>query len=121
MSSKRVLIVEDDENVRILLRIFLIRMNLNLMEARSGIEAFGLAKQIIPDLIITDLYMPGMDGIGLIKKIRSDGVLMRVPIIVVTGGTPEAQENAMNAGANAVIGKPLARRELVTMIESVLK
>lgn len=119
--AKKILIVEDEESIRILLKLFLVRLNYKTYEARNGLEGYGMAKQFIPDLIITDLMMPVMDGLALIKSIRADERLKNTPIVVLTGSDAEMQQTASIAGANTVMNKPVVRRELVDVIDSILE
>src|SRR4051812_25397812 len=117
--TKRILLVEDDESVRILLKLYLMRLNYKLLEAKNGLEGLGVAKQFEPHLIITDLTMPVMDGITLVKTIRADEKLKKTPIIVITGTSSEYQQKASDAGADAVLNKPVVRRDLIEIIEVI--
>lgn len=118
--AKRILIVEDEESIRILLKLYLVRLSYRIYEARNGLEGLGMAKQFEPHLIITDLMMPVMDGIALVKAIRADERLKATPIIVLTGGPGDTQQHASDAGANTVMNKPIVRRDLVSVIDSML-
>ena len=119
--AKKILIVEDEESIRILLKLFLVRLNYKTYEARNGLEGLGMARQFEPHLIITDLMMPVMDGIALVKSIRADEKLKNIPIIVLTGGTGELQQTASVAGASTVMSKPIVRRDLIDVIDSILE
>ncbi len=119
MPTKRILIIEDEESVRLLLKLYLMRNNFTLMEARNGLEGLGVARQFVPDLIITDLNMPVMDGIAFLKSARADDKLKDVPIIVFTGTAGEQQQKANEAGASAVLQKPISRRDIMGLIETI--
>jgi CheY-like chemotaxis protein len=99
--------------------LYLMRLNYKLLEAKNGLEGLGVAKQFEPHLIITDLTMPVMDGIALVKAIRADDRLKKTPIIVITGTSSEFQTKASEAGADAVLNKPVVRRDLIEIIEVI--
>ena len=117
----RVLIVEDDESIRAVIRLFLSRGSFKVFEARTGLEGIGLAKSMIPDIIITDLMMPGMSGVDLIKELKMLEKTKSIPIIAMTGGDYALQQKAQEVGATAVVQKPLHRTDLVELITSVLE
>lgn len=120
-SEKTILLVEDDERVRLLLSLFLLYYPAKLLQARNGLEALGIAREAKPDVIVTDLNMPVMDGITLIKLIRADEVLKSTPVIVLTGTAGEMQSLANKEGATAVLPKPIKKKEFINLIEIVLK
>lgn len=121
MDTKRILIVEDDQSVRVLLKLFLMRGKYTVNEARNGLEGYGIARQVEPHLIITDLNMPVMDGVALIRSIRNDEKLKNTRIIVLTGTTSDQQQLANQAGADAVLNKPVTRRDILAVIEAMLQ
>lgn len=121
MPTKRILIIEDEESVRLLLKLYLMRHNFKLMEARNGLEGLGVARQFVPDLIITDLNMPVMDGTAFVLSARADDKLKDVPIIVLTGTAGEFQQKANEAGATTVLQKPISRRDLLNIIELIFQ
>ncbi len=104
---KRILIVEDDEAIRILIRLYIVRLPFTIYEAVDGLDGLAVANQIVPDLIITDLAMPRMGGLELIKAIRANKKLELIPIIVITGTEHAEQISAIAAGASTVIQKPI--------------
>lgn len=114
-TNKKVLIVEDDEGFRVLLRVYLMRMGVSLYEASDGLDGYALAREIEPDLIICDLSMPRSNGIDFIKNIRSSvfDALKDCPIIVISGGTVELQRLAIDAGANTVLEKPYVSQSTI--------
>ena len=120
MAKHKILIVEDDESVRLLLKLYLVRLNFTFIEAKNGLEGIGMARQFKPNLVVTDLNMPIMDGISMIKEIRADVNLKHVPVIVLTGTAKDQQQLASAAGADAVLSKPIQRRDLIEVIESML-
>lgn len=119
---KKVLLVDDDDTIRSLLKLFLMGFgSFEFWEEGNGRGALNLARQISPDLILVDLAMPIMDGTQFTKEIRSDLIekLSKVPIIVITGGGEEAKTLAYQAGANLVLEKPLTKKRLLTALKQI--
>lgn len=117
---RKILIVEDDQSIRVLLKLYLVRLSHQLLEARNGLEGLSMAKQFEPDLIITDLAMPVMDGVKLVTTLRAHPKLKDVPVVVLTGTSAEVQQKANDMGATAVLTKPINRRDLVGLIDQIL-
>lgn len=124
MSKKlRIVIAEDNEALRTLLELQLMGLRkVEFIEARDGIEALHLCRTQNVDLLITDLDMPRMNGVTLIKAIRSDQEtrISKIPILIITGGSVELQVEALGAGGDLLLMKPLRRRALVDCIISLL-
>lgn len=118
--SKKILIVEDDESVQILLKLFLIRLSHSIVEAKNGLEGVGMARQFKPDLIIADLNMPILDGIGMLESLKQDESTKNIPVIIFTGSTAEQQQKALDAGATTVLSKPVMRQDLIQVVDSIL-
>jgi two-component system chemotaxis response regulator CheY len=118
----RILIIDDNKQLRILLSETLKQYKHETETASDGIEGLEKAKEDAFDLIITDLMMPNMDGIEFIRTLRTTNA--EVGIIAVSGGdTPAvtpALETARMMGANASLAKPFKRRQLIEMVNSVL-
>jgi CheY-like chemotaxis protein len=74
-----------------------------------------------PDLIISDLMMPGMTGIQLIDALKKEEATKFIPVVVVTGGNMEVQREALDSGAVAVLSKPVHRKDLLAVIQSVFQ
>jgi DNA-binding response OmpR family regulator len=116
--NKRILVIEDDEEMRALLRDMIEDEGYKTDSVNNGSEAFRkLAKESF-DLIITDVRMPGLTGLDIlpgIKKLQPDA-----PIIVITAfGSEEVQRKALERGANAYLEKPIHFRELRTLIHDM--
>ena len=112
-----VLLVEDDRDTREMYSEFLSYSGMRVTEASSGPRALDSARAERPDVIVTDIAMPGMDGIELSRKLRASEPTRDVPIIAVTGSL---SEGAREAGANIVLEKPCSPDELLHVIEDVL-
>ena len=122
MVRYRCLVVEDSQVMRQLLVFALQRLRgLDVTEADDGVDALRKLTGSRFDIIITDINMPIMDGLKLIKRIRTDGTHKGVPIIVVTTeGSQEDRSRAMALGANAYITKPIQGPQVVAMVKDLL-
>jgi two-component system, chemotaxis family, chemotaxis protein CheY len=117
------LVVEDSPMMRQLLVLALSRVkNLQVTEADDGVD--GLRKLATGkfDIILTDINMPIMDGLKLVKRVRSDPAHKDVPIVVVTTeGSEEDKERALQLGANAYITKPIQAPQVIAKVRALLK
>jgi CheY-like chemotaxis protein len=118
-----ILLVEDSPEVSMTVREILATAGHSVEDAPSGKEALVLLKASTFDLIVTDIWMPGMDGIALLKEIRGAG--NTIPVVVISGGAPNAPLTytaplAATFGANVVIYKPFEKDELLKAVDTVL-
>lgn len=113
-----VLIIEDEEQMRTLLKIQLKRMGFDSIEAGNGLEGIKMAQAKKPNLILCDLMMPVAEGDFVLGFIRSTPDLKNTPIIV-TSAHPRAQVIAQQLGANYCLPKPFSMTELENAIEQV--
>jgi DNA-binding response OmpR family regulator len=117
-----ILIVEDDKELREMLKISLIRHKYTVLEAADGKEAITHFKPSITDLVITDLIMPDEDGLKVIMRLREIKPSLRV--IAISGGGKAGPGSYLNLakalGANAVFSKPFSVNELIAKIEMLL-
>jgi CheY-like chemotaxis protein len=117
----RILVVDDNLLVRTLLAQVLRGAGYDVVEAPDGNRALALAKTHLPDLVITDFYMPEMDGAEFVKLIRSDhSDLKDVPIIGLAG-TTDSERKLVEAGVNVYLPKPLREPKLLETIKAALK
>ena len=105
--SLRVLIVEDDPDSRFALSLLLELEGFEVITAEDGITALSLVDLFNPNLIITDICMPGMSGIELTRHIRAISKFDSIPIIAITAAAEQAQQSVLDAGACACFCKPL--------------
>lgn len=90
--------------------------------ATDGVSALAKARQQIPDLIITDIMMPGMDGLELCRQVRQDPLLCHIPVVMVTARTTtEDRIEGLQAGADAYLQKPFRAEELSSCIHNILE
>ncbi len=123
MSERLCLVVEDSPMMRQLLVFALARIkSLRVIEADDGVDALRKLTTAKFDLIITDINMPVLDGLKLVKKIRSDEVHKDVPIMIVTTeGSAEDRQRALQLGANAYITKPIQAPQVIAKVKELLK
>ena len=116
-------IVEDSPMMRQLLVFALARVkNLRVTEADDGVDGLRKLASARYDIIVTDINMPIMDGLKLVKRIRSDEVHKDVPIIIITTeGSTEDRQRAMALGANAYITKPIQAPQVIAKVKELLK
>jgi signal transduction histidine kinase/CheY-like chemotaxis protein len=117
----RILVVEDDPQVRRMLHLLLgLRWSVRL--ADGGATALDEARAQPPDLIISDVRMPGMDGIELLRRLREDPVTQDVPVILVSARAGERETIAgLEAGADDFLVKPFSARELIVRVQTRLE
>ena len=116
----KVLIVEDNADIAFYISTVLGR-TFSTFFAMEGEEALRKAADVMPDVILTDVMMPGMDGLELCRRIRQSHVINHIPIIVITAKTQESDKmEALEAGADAFLVKPFNAHELVVRIGNLL-
>ncbi len=120
MKAKSILIVEDDQAVRAGLVELLESAGWHVTDAADGTDALNLFRAKPTDIVLTDLMMPGFNGVDLIRKIRS--IDARVPVVVLTAyGTSKREEEARVAGASAFLHKPLDPEKVLDALDRALK
>ena len=117
-----VLIVEDDKELREMLKMSLLRRNFTVLEAENGKEAITHFKPSLTDLVVTDLIMPEEDGLKVIIKLRE--LKPSIKIIAISGGGKVGPGSYLNLakalGADAIYSKPFSINDLTTKIEQLL-
>lgn len=118
--SLRILAIDDSLTMREMLRQTLTEAGFDVVLAEDGIDGLTQLPGVAPDLILTDLNMPNMDGFGLIEAVRAGDVAPRVPILVLTTESAATlKERARQAGATGWITKPFDEHSLVSTIRRV--
>ena len=119
MSGQRILVVDDDTDIRALLRELLERRGFSVAEAADGRQALQELYGGRPDLVLLDVGMPGMDGWTTLERIRE---LSDVPVVMLTARSAELEKTrGLRAGADDYVTKPFGRQELLARIEGLLR
>lgn len=116
----RILVAEDDSDVQEILKTILGKEGYEVNVAGTGREAFILAKESNPDLILTDFLMPGMNGVELCESLKKEPNTKDIPVIMVTA-YPSEKEKGLSAGAVDFVTKPIEKIDLLLRIRSALK
>ncbi len=119
MSAAKILVVDDEPQIRRLLRTTLTASGYQIADARSGEESLEKFRDYMPDLVIMDLNMPGMGGLNACREIR---IGSDVPIIILTVRNAESEKvEALDAGADDYVCKPFGMQELLARIRAALR
>ena len=119
--SQRILVVEDHEDNRQILRDLLGSAGYEMVEAHDGESAHPMASKEKPDLILMDIQLPGLDGYEATRRIKADPALKAIPIIVVTSYALSGDEaKAREAGCDDYVAKPYSPRQLLAKIRHYL-
>lgn len=120
--SKTILTVDDSSSIRQMISFTLTQAGHRVVEAMDGMEALQKLAKTVPDLMITDLNMPRMDGMELVRKVREIPALKFLPILfLTTEGQEQKRQQARAAGATGWIVKPFKAEQLVTIVQKVLR
>ena len=117
----KVLICDDEDILRRLVRASLARCDYDVIEARDGDEAIEVAGAERPQLIVLDMMMPGRTGLEVLAHVRADASLSRTPVIMLSARTQENDRAAANeAGATLFLPKPFSPAELAALVQETL-
>jgi PAS domain S-box-containing protein len=120
--GQRILLADDNADMRDYVRRLLVQSGYEVETLADGLAALSAARARRPDLVLTDVMMPGLDGFGLLREFRADSMLGAVPIILLSARAgEEARIEGMHAGADDYLIKPFSARELLARVESHLK
>ena len=119
--KQRILVADDDDGLRQLLRLILAREGYEVFEAANGEQALALAATVDPAVILLDVMMPGLDGYDVCRRLKSDQRTGDVPVVFVSAAEDVMRRNELQKlGAAACIKKPIGPRELVARIQAVM-
>ena len=119
--TKRVLVVEDTEDNRRIVRDLLTSAGYELLEAADGPSGVAMAASHSPDLILMDIQLPGLDGYEATRRLKSDPATGHIPIIAVTSyALPGDEAKTRAAGCDGYIAKPFSPRQLLAMVRESL-
>lgn len=118
----KILVIEDENHIWKIIEYKLKKENHELVWADDGLKAIEILKEMRPDLIISDVMVPYMDGIQILKKIKSDDELKSIPVIMLTSKAQEKDVLAgLQLGAQDYIAKPFSPAELSLRVNNSLK
>ena len=121
MSQKRILLVEDNEFNRKIVRNLLAKQPYELLEANDGEAGVAVARRDRPDVIVMDVQLPKLSGLDATRALRAEPETANIPIIVVTSFALSGdQKKAMDAGATAYLAKPYSPRQLLDTIRKMV-
>jgi len=118
---RTILLVEDFDDTRLMMKLWLMKNGYRVLEAGTGEEAINVAQRELPDLIIMDVMMPGMNGLDATQRIREYQALRRTPIVAVSAyGADEYRSIAIEAGCNEYVSTPFEPSALAELIKSLI-
>lgn len=117
---RKILVIEDDDVMRELLRTMLTENGYEVTTAPDGVRGYDTALFVKPDLIITDLQMPGADGIHVVRRVRDTPSIEKTPILITTAFGTGSATFALQLGANAFEPKPFEAQSLLSTVHRML-
>ena len=118
---KTILLVDDQLDLRTLVRMTLEDPALRIVEAANGQEAIDRARSLVPDLILLDWMMPGLDGLEVVETLRAEDATRTIPVVMLTSRNQKSDvDRALAAGVNTHLTKPFSPLELLQAVEQVL-
>ena len=120
-ATRTILLVEDFDDTRLMMKLWLSKNGYRVVEAETGEEAVSAAQRELPDLILMDIMMPGLNGLDATRRIREYQALRRTPIVAVSAyGADEYRMLAIEAGCDEYVSTPFEPSELAVLIESLI-
>ncbi len=117
-----ILVADDEDSLRLLIRTTLENKDLTLLEAGDGITALEIARQELPDLIVLDWMMPGKNGLEVVRELRADARTAGIAILMLTAmGQEKDRKEGLAAGVQAFLVKPFSPLELLERVQAVLR
>ena len=119
--ATRVLVVDDDRDIRDLVTFKLEQAGYEVRQAEDGLQALDAVREWAPALVVLDVMMPGLSGVDVTRELRADPATAGVPVILLTAKAQEADvETGFVSGADDYVVKPFSPRELVSRVQAVL-
>ncbi|HKS29269.1 MAG TPA: response regulator [Pyrinomonadaceae bacterium] len=120
--AQTILVVDDFDDTRLMMRLWLQKRGYRVIEAADGVEAVEVARRESPHLVIMDIEMPLMDGLTATRRIREEAALRNTPIVAVSAyGAEHWRDRALEAGCNEYVSTPFDPKELNELIKSLIK
>ena len=122
MNQKKILVVDDDPDVRLGLQLRLSANHYDVISAADGVASIAEARKHMPDLMILDLGLPAGDGFSVLERMKTNEKLSSIPVIVLSGRDRVGnRDRAIKAGARTFLQKPMANDKLLAVIRLVLE
>jgi two-component system, OmpR family, alkaline phosphatase synthesis response regulator PhoP len=122
MTKEKILVVDDEEDILELVRYNLSREGYKILCATSGEEGLTIARAEIPDLIVLDLMLPGVDGLDVTRRLKADEAARKIPIVMLTAKGEESDiVTGLELGAEDYVTKPFSPKVLVARVKAVLR
>jgi len=119
--AEKILVVEDNEQNRVLMRQILTNHGYEVLEATDGLAGLEMARAQLPDLILLDIQMPVMNGFAVIRELRNDPEVAKIKAIAVTSFAMKGdRERALQAGFDEYVTKPVDTRKFVELVKEIL-
>jgi two-component system, OmpR family, alkaline phosphatase synthesis response regulator PhoP len=122
MAKMKILVVDDEADIRELVRLNLTREGYEVSDCESGEQALSLSRSKGPDLVVLDLMLPGIDGLEVCKRLKADPKTAQIPIVILTAKGEEADVVAgLEVGADDYVAKPFSGKVLVARVRRLLR
>ena len=122
MAKVKILVVDDEADIRELVRLNLTREGYEVSDCESGEQALSLSRSKGPDLVVLDLMLPGIDGLEVCKRLKADPKTAQIPIVILTAKGEEADVVAgLEVGADDYVAKPFSGKVLVARVRRLLR
>ena len=122
MTRTRILVVDDEEDIRELVRLNLAKESFEILDCESGEQALSLSRAKQPDLIVLDLMLPGIDGLEVCKRLKADPKTAAIPVVILTAKGEEADVVAgLEIGAEDYMVKPFSGKVLAARVRRLLR
>jgi len=122
MNEQKILIVEDEQAIREMIKFAFINSKYTLLEAQDAEQAQLIIAEDKPDIILLDWMLPGMSGLDLLKRLRKDDLTKTIPVIMLTAKGNEADKvKGLDIGADDYVSKPFSPRELLARIKALIR
>jgi two-component system alkaline phosphatase synthesis response regulator PhoP len=122
MAKMKILVVDDEADIRELVRLNLTREGYEVLDCESGEQALSLSRSKDPNLVVLDLMLPGIDGLEVCKRLKADPKTAQIPIVMLTAKGEEADVvTGLEVGADDYVAKPFSGKVLVARVRRLLR
>jgi len=122
MSREKILVVEDEEDILELIKYNLVKEGYQVSTAMTGEDAVNTARKVLPDLILLDIMLPGMDGLEVCRLLKHDALTMKIPIIMLTAKGEETDiVTGLEIGADDYMTKPFSPKIVIARVRNIIR